>query len=101
MTGRDYYVYMLSSGPNGTLYVGVTNDLMRRVGEHKSKTVLGFTSKYGVDRLLWFEVHGDVEAAIGREKQIKAWKRDWKIALFSELNPGWDDLFPELAKGIW
>lgn len=99
--GEQYYVYLLASARNGTLYVGVTNNLMRRVAEHKEKLVPGFTRTHGVDRLMWFEVHGNIEAAITREKQIKTWKRAWKLKLFSELNPMWDDLYPQLGKGIW
>ena len=78
--------------------VGVTNDLVRRVWEHKQKVAPGFTSKYGVDRLVWLEYGNSIEEAIRREKQIKAWKRDWKIALFRDINPNWDDLYPSIAK---
>jgi putative endonuclease len=98
---NTYFVYLLASRRNGTLYTGVTNDLMRRVAEHKVHLSAGFTSKYDVTRLVWFEAHDSVEAAITREKQVKAWKRAWKIELFRELNPNWDDLFPALGKGIW
>ena len=73
----DYCVYILASGRDGTLYVGVTNDLARRLSEHKSKVIPGFTRRYGVDRLVWYEVHSDVDAAIAREKQIKGWNRAW------------------------
>lgn len=98
MYGRKtYFVYLLASGRNGTLYVGVTNDLRRRVAEHKAHLVPGFTKKYEVNRLMWFEAHSSIEAAILREKQIKAWKRAWKIALFAETNPRWDDLYPAIA----
>ena len=75
-------VQPLGEGRNGTLYVGVTNDLVRRVWEHKAKEVRGFTAKYGVDQLMWFEEHSDINEAIHREKQIKRWHREWKIALF-------------------
>lgn len=98
---KSYFVYLLASRRNGTLYTGMTNDLMRRVGQHREHVAAGFTSKYDVTRLVWYEVHESVEAAITREKQIKAWKRAWKIELFRELNPNWDDLFPALGKGIW
>lgn len=91
---KSYFVYILASGRNGTLYVGVTSDLVGRVWEHKAKEVRGFTAKYGVDRLMWFEVHSDINAAIHREKQIKRWHRDWKIALFRDTNPDWHDLYP-------
>jgi putative endonuclease len=76
-----FYVYLLASKPNGTLYVGVTSDLVGRVSQHKSKAVSWFTARYGVDRLVWFESHDTVEAAIQREKRIKEWKRDWKLNL--------------------
>jgi len=87
-----FFVYLLASKPYGTLYVGVTSDLLRRISEHKNKLVPGFTNKYGVDRLVWYEVHEDREAAIRREKQIKEWKRDWKIELIEKENLEWRDL---------
>ncbi len=90
---KTYYVYILSSGKNGTLYIGVTNDLLRRVYEHKKKLIKGFTSKYHVDSLIYFEETDDVSAAIQREKQLKRWKRDWKIELIQKMNPDWQDLF--------
>ena len=92
----DYFVYLMVSGKNGTLYVGVTNDLIRRVYEHKNDLVVGFTSRYAVHTLVWFESTPSVEAAIHKEKQIKNWTRDWKIALIEENNPGWDDLYDAL-----
>ena len=79
----------------------MTNDLIRRVAEHRAGDVPGFTSKYGVYLLVWFEVHDSIEAAITREKQIKRWKREWKINLFRESNPYWTDLYPALANGVW
>ena len=88
-----YYVYMLASGRNGTLYVGVTNDLARRVWEHKTDLVEGFTKKHGVHLLVWYEAHNDINGAIAREKQIKGWNRAWKIRLIEEHNSGWNDLF--------
>jgi putative endonuclease len=88
-----FFVYLLASQPQGTLYVGVTSDLVQRVWQHKSKAVPGFTSKYGVDRLVWFEPHELWESAIRREKQIKGWKRAWKIPLIEADNPHWADLF--------
>ncbi len=91
-----YYVYLLASQPHGTLYVGVTRDLVRRVHEHRSKLVEGFTARYGVDRLVWFESTESVEAAIVREKQIKRWNRAWKIALIEAENPIWADLYESL-----
>ena len=91
-----FHVYLLASKPHGTLYVGVTADLAKRVFEHKSKAVPGFTARYGVDKLVWFEAHDDAEAAIQREKQIKEW-RNWKIRLIEQENPHWVDLYPSLA----
>jgi putative endonuclease len=90
MTG--YFVYMLASQRNGTLYVGVTNDLGRRVGEHKGAAVPGFTKRYGVSILVWYEAFADINDAIAREKQIKGWNRAWKIRLIEENNSGWNDL---------
>jgi putative endonuclease len=93
-----FFVYLLASKPSGTLYVGVTSDLLRRISEHKNKLIPGFTNKYGVDCLVWFEVHEDREAAIRREKQIKEWKRDWKIELIEHENPHWLDLHRDLVQ---
>jgi putative endonuclease len=92
-----YYVYMLASGRNGTLYTGVTNDIGRRVWEHKSDLVEGFTRKYGVHVLVWYETHEDINAAIVREKQIKKWNRAWKIRLIEKDNFGWNDLYEKLG----
>ena len=88
-----YYVYLLASRKHGTLYLGVTNDLVRRVHEHKSKAVPGFTARYGVDRLVWFESYEDPGSAIAREKEIKKWRRDWKIRLIKTDNPDWLDRY--------
>jgi len=87
-----YYVYMLASRRNGTLYVGVTNDLARRLLEHREGGVRGFTQRYGVKLLVWYEEYGRIEDAIEREKQIKGWDRAWKIRLIEENNSGWNDL---------
>ncbi len=92
-----FYVYLLASKPYGTLYVGVTSELARRIWEHKIKAVSGFTTKYGVDRLVWFEAQDSPEAAMRREKQIKEWKRDWKINLVERDNPRWIDLYSSLS----
>jgi putative endonuclease len=92
----DYFVYILASKRNGTLYTGVTNDLGRRVGEHKEKSVPGFTRRHGVDILVWFEVYGEIADAIAREKQIKGWNRAWKIRLIEKVNSGWNDLSASL-----
>jgi putative endonuclease len=92
-----FYVYMLASRLNGTLYVGMTNDLVRRVWEHKIKAVPGFTTKYGVDRLVWYEQHHSLESAFARERQIKEWKRAWKIQLIEADNQQWVDLYSSLS----
>lgn len=91
------YVYILASERNGTLYVGVTSDLIRRVWEHREGAVPGFTSKYGVKSLVWFEQHDDIESAIRREKAIKKWRRAWKLSLIEETNPDWRDLYETLT----
>lgn len=96
-----YFVYMLASGPYRTLYVGVTNDLIARTWEHKNDQAIGFTRKHQIHRLVWFEQHQDVREAIAREKRIKRWRRDWKIALIEENNPRWDDLYPGLIRSGW
>src|SRR5260370_7053980 len=82
-----FYVYLLASRRHGTLYLGVTNDLVRRVYEHKTKVVPGFTRRYGVDRLVWFEIYDDPATAISREKELKKWRRDLKIPLIDDHNP--------------
>jgi len=92
-----YYVYILASRIGGTLYVGVTNDLARRIQEHRTKTVEGFTKRYGVTQLVYFEQFEDVNAAIEREKRLKKWNRAWKVKLIEERNPNWDDLFGSIA----
>jgi putative endonuclease len=92
-----YYVYLLSSGKHGTLYVGVTNALVRRVYEHKEGLADGFTKKYAVKHLVWFDATESVIAAIEREKQIKNWKREWKIQLIESTNPQWRDLYFDLV----
>jgi putative endonuclease len=94
---QSYFVYIMASGQYGTLYVGVTSDLVGRVWQHKQGLVEGFTEKYGVKQLVWFEVHEDVNAAITREKQIKKWKRDWKVNLIQRTNPQWDDLYEQIV----
>ncbi|HOQ05209.1 MAG TPA: GIY-YIG nuclease family protein [Anaerohalosphaeraceae bacterium] len=88
-----YYVYILASQRNGTLYIGVTNNLKNRVFQHKTEKVEGFTQKYGVKRLVYFETFRNIRDAIVREKRLKKWNRDWKIRLIEEKNPAWDDLF--------
>ncbi len=90
------YVYILASQKYGTLYIGVTRDLIKRVYEHKSGFVPGFTRQYKVHRLVWFQQGDSIISVIQREKQMKAWKRDWKISLIEESNPHWLDLYPAL-----
>lgn len=90
------YVYLLASGRNGTLYVGVTSDLVRRIWEHRQHLVEGFTKCYDVDRLVYYEVHGSMEEALHREKRLKRWCRRWKLELIEGVNPSWRDLYEEL-----
>ncbi|MGI9405809.1 MAG: GIY-YIG nuclease family protein [Hyphomicrobiaceae bacterium] len=90
---HTYFVYILASKQRGTLYVGVTNDIYRRVLEHREGQGSKFTAKYGVRQLVWYEIHQDIEVAIQREKSLKEWQRQWKISLIEEDNPHWDDLF--------
>ena len=91
-----YYVYILASQPNGTLYTGVTSDLVRRVSEHKQNLTPGFTSRYEVKMLVWSEPQDEIEQAILREKRIKRWRRAWKISLIESINPQWRDLYDDL-----
>jgi putative endonuclease len=93
---RAAYVYMLASRRYGTIYIGVTSDLVKRIWQHREGLIDGFTRQYGVKLLVWYEIHAEMLEAITREKQIKEWKRDWKLRLVHELNPGWRDLYPEI-----
>lgn len=93
-----YYVYLTASGKHGTLYLGVTNNLVRRIYEHKSKVSPGFTSQYNVTRLVWYEIYDDAINAITREKELKKWRRDWKIRLIEEDNPDWTDLYSSITR---
>jgi len=94
---KQYHVYIMSDSRNGTIYTGVTSNLAKRVYEHKNGLVEGFTDKYKVHMLVWFESHGTAEAAIAREKQIKGWKRKWKLELIESGNPEWEDLCDTLS----
>jgi len=94
---KAFCVYLLASARNGTLYVGVTSNLVQRVWQHKEGAVDGFTRKYRVKRLVWYEQHDSAESAIQREKQIKKWNREWKVQLLEERNPYWNDLYLEIA----
>jgi putative endonuclease len=93
---NQYYVYIMASKKNGTLYIGVTNDLIRRVYEHKNDLIEGFTNKYSVHLLVFYEIHNDINNAIQREKRLKKWNRAWKIELIEKENPEWNDLFDGL-----
>jgi len=90
-------VYLLASQRNGTLYIGVTSDLIKRVWEHKQDSVAGFAKKYGVHDLVWYEQHEDMPTAIEREKTLKEWKRAWKLELIEKMNPEWKDLYEDLV----
>ena len=90
---KYYFVYIVTNKVRGTLYVGVTSDLARRVAQHKSKTFRGFTATYGLNKLVYFEMFGDVREAIRREKRLKRWNREWKIEAIEASNPYWRDLF--------
>lgn len=92
------FVYIMASRRNGTIYLGVTSDLPKRVWEHQEGIIKGFTQRYGCKMLVWFERHEDIEEAIKREKQMKEWKRAWKLRVIEEMNPGWDDLFETICQ---
>jgi putative endonuclease len=94
---KRFFVYILATRQDGPLYVGVTSALQKRVFEHRSHGVPGFSARYNVDKLVWYEPHDDAEAAIGREKRIKRWRREWKVALVETGNPEWLDLFDTLG----
>jgi len=92
---NQYYVYVHASDKSGTLYIGITNDLKRRVGEHKEGLIEGFTKKYNIRKLVYFEIYNDINEAILREKRLKKWNRSWKIRLIEEMNPKWNDLYTD------
>jgi putative endonuclease len=94
---RNYYVYIITNKPKGTLYIGMTNDLIRRGYEHRNGLIDGFTKKYNLKRLVYFEVFNLVEDAILREKRLKKWNRQWKIDLIEKANPNWNDLYQQLV----
>ena len=97
---KDYYVYVLASQRNGTLYVGITSNLIKRIWEHKNKAIEGFTQKYNVDKLVYFEQYRDPKNAIKREKRLKKYNRQWKLELIEKENPEWRDLYNELVSGL-
>jgi putative endonuclease len=92
-----YYVYILASRKDGATYIGVTNDIIRRIHEHRTKAVAGYSSRFNITRLVWFEIYDDPVSAISREKELKKWKRPWKIRLIEEKNPQWDDLYEAIC----
>ncbi|OQB37404.1 MAG: GIY-YIG nuclease superfamily protein [Candidatus Hydrogenedentes bacterium ADurb.Bin179] len=92
-------VYILANGRNGTLYIGVTSDLRHRVGQHRNHVLPGFTNKYNVHCLVYYELHGSMYAAMEREKKIKKWKREWKLNLIESMNPEWRDLWDDICEG--
>ena len=92
-----YYVYILACRKDGVTYIGVTNDLVRRIYEHRTKAVPGFTSRYNITRLVRFEIYDDPISAISREKELKKWKRSWKVRLIETQNPEWDDLYESIC----
>ena len=94
---KQFYVYILASKRNGTLYTGVTSNLVKRIGEHKHNQIEGFTKKYNVKELVFFEIHANAESAITREKQIKKWRRAWKLRLIKEKNQNWENLYDAIC----
>lgn len=93
---KQYFVYILAKARNSTFYVGITSDLKKRIWEHKNETADGFTKKYGIKNLVYYEIYDDAENAIKREKQLKKWNRPWKMRIIEELNPDWNDLYEKL-----
>jgi len=96
LNDENYYLYIIASKKNGTLYIGVTNDLVKRIYEHKQNAVNGFTKKYNVHTLVYYKVHRDIEETIMKEKQMKKWNRKWKVRIIEEKNPEWKDLYDEI-----
>ena len=93
----NYFVYIIASRKDGAIYIGVSNDIVRRIFEHRNKVVPGFASKYNITRLVWFEMYDDPISAISREKELKKWKRSWKIQLIEAENPQWNDLYDSIC----
>ena len=93
---KNYYIYILSNKRNGTLYIGVTSNLIKRIQEHKNKLVDGFTKKYNVDKLVYYEQTEQINSALAREKALKKWNREWKINLIEKENPNWNDLYDSI-----
>jgi putative endonuclease len=97
---KQYYVYILTNKPYGTLYVGVTGDLIKRISQHRYDLVEGFTKNHGLHRLVYYEICEDIHQTILREKRLKKWNREWKLKLIREMNPQWEDLYAEIAGRI-
>ncbi|MBU1177315.1 MAG: GIY-YIG nuclease family protein [Patescibacteria group bacterium] len=98
MVSKNYFVYILANKRNGTLYIGVTDDLIERVYEHKNNLIDGFTKKYNIHKLVYYEITNNVNSAISREKQLKKWNRKWKLELIEKENPEWKDLYYDLIE---
>jgi len=98
MKEYNYYIYILANKKNGTLYIGVTNNILKRTFEHKDKKIDGFTKKYGISKLVYYEHYKDIESAITREKYLKKWNRKWKINLIEKENKNWEDLYEKILK---
>lgn len=98
MYGKSFFVYILTNKKNGVLYIGMTNSLLRRIQQHKSKEIEGFSKRYNLTKLVYYEIIDDVRSAIVREKQMQAWKRQWKIELIEKENPEWRDLYDDILK---
>ena len=94
---KQFCVYIVTNRPRGTFYIGVTSNLAQRIGQHREKAVDGFSKRYGLDRLVWYELHENAESAILREKQLKKWNRLWKVELIEKMNPEWRDLFQDIV----
>lgn len=94
---KQFYVYMMSNHPNGTLYIGVTSDLIKRVWQHKEGAYGGFTDKYDLKNLVWYEIHESAEMAIAKEKAMKFWRRAWKVNRILAMNPDWRDLYDDIC----
>jgi putative endonuclease len=98
---KYYYIYIITNKPDGVLYVGITSNLLKRVWEHKNKIITGFSSKYNLDKLVYYETYESPQQAIDRETCLKRWKREWKLKLIKKENPNWVDLYLEMEKGSW
>ncbi len=95
---KNFYVYIICNKRNGSLYTGITSELIKRIYEHKNKLVDGFTMKYDIQRLVWYEIHNTAESAIAREKRMKKWERKWKLEIIEKDNPGWNDLYDDICE---